>query len=91
MEKGYSVTVVVCGVLLFLHFTTAVGHFSGVSASSAAMLQYNMLQYNMLQYNMLQYNMLQYNMLQYNMLQYNMLQYTMAALLALQLLPDPLP
>ena len=61
MEKGYSVTVVVCGVLLFLHFTTAVGHFSGVSASSAAMLQYNMLQY------------------------------TMAALLALQLLPDPLP
>ena len=56
MEKGCSVTVVVCGVLLFLHFTTAVRHFSGVSASSASMLQYNM-----------------------------------ATLLALQLLPDPLP
>ena len=42
MEKGCSLTVVVCGVLLFLHFTTTVGHFCGVSASSTGMLQYNM-------------------------------------------------
>ena len=41
-DKGCSVNVGVCGVLLCLHFTAAVGHFSGGSASSSGILQYNM-------------------------------------------------